>query len=138
MIKINKKIEYSLLVLDQLYREKDKKFSAKEISLKYNIAFDSVSRVMQKLAKQKFLISEQGSSGGYKLNKNLNNISLLNLITAVSGPLTIARCLKGDCLQAQFCNIKTPIEAFNEKLSNFYSGISIAELFLIEETNEEK
>ena len=129
MIKVNKKIEYSLLVLDILYRNPDKLFSAKEISLHYRIAFDSVSRVMQKLSKKGFLVSEQGPSGGYKLKDNLNNISILSLITVVSGPLTIARCLKGDCDQEFACNIKTPIEKLNEKLEIFYADISIAELF---------
>jgi len=130
MIKIDKKMEYSLLVLDCLYRDREKKYSAKEVSQKYNIAFDSVSRVMQKLAKHNFLISEQGPTGGYKLKDDLNNISILSLITAISGPLTIAKCLKGNsCIQASNCNIKTPIELLNDKLASFYSEISIAELF---------
>ncbi len=129
MIKFSKKIEYSLLILYFLHENATSLVSASQISRHYGIAFDSISKLMQKLAKHDFLLSEQGSLGGYSLKADLKDISMLNLIDVISGPLKLVRCLDGDCDKEILCNIKQPLELLNERLSSFYSKISIAELF---------
>lgn len=129
MVKFSKQIEYSLLILYFLYNNEKKLISAKEISNHYDIAFDSISKLMQKLSKARFLISEQGSQGGYSLQNKLKDLSMLDLINATSGQLKVVKCIDGNCEKEILCNIKKPVEILNEKLNLFYSKISIAELF---------
>jgi len=129
-MKVDKKLEYTLIVLNHiLSSNEDKLHTAKELSRTYSLAFDSVSRVMQRMASNGFLISEQGPSGGYKVIKDIEKRTLLELINAISKKtVEIAKCIGGDCDKKEVCNIITPIESLNNRLREFYQDISIGEL----------
>jgi len=133
MIRIDKKLEHALIVLNHLSKSsQDKLYTAKELALLYDIAFDSVSRVMQRMASKEFLVSIQGPSGGYKLSDELENRNLLELLNAISKkPIKIAKCIDGDCEKRDICNILDPVENLNSKLTELYNSISLGELLYL-------
>jgi Rrf2 family protein len=130
MVRIDKKLEHALIVLNHLGKLKENKlFTAKELSSIYNIAFDSASRVMQRMASEDFLISVQGPIGGYKLSENIYDKTLLDLLNALTKKnIEIARCISGNCEKKELCNIIDPVESLNEKLTVFYNSIKLSEL----------
>ena len=130
MIRIDKKLEHALIVLNHLSKfGENKLYTAKELSKIYNIAFDSVSRVMQRMAKKGFLISIQGSMGGYRLSDTIKDKTLLDLLAAITKkPVVIAKCLSGECDKKSICNIIDPVENLNKRLTEFYSSITLKEL----------
>ncbi|MGE3975037.1 MAG: Rrf2 family transcriptional regulator [Bdellovibrionales bacterium] len=133
MLKITRKIEYSLVALQHLAtRHQGELTTAKEISDLYGVPFDVVAKVMQTLAHSSVLKSEQGPSGGYLVQKDLTKISFLDLVEIVEGPMGLARCLHQDkatnCEIYNKCNIVSPISYLNEKLTDFYRQISVSEL----------
>ena len=133
MIRIDKKLEHALIVLSHLaISNQEKLYTAKELSGLYNIAFDSVSRVMQRMASKNFLISIQGPNGGYKLSKNIKSKTLLDLLNAITKkPIKIAKCINGDCDKRDICNILDPVENLNNKLTEFYNSIKLGELLYL-------
>ncbi len=133
MIRIDKKLEHALIVLSHLALSNQKKlYTAKELSAIYNIAFDSVSRVMQRMASKGFLVSIQGPSGGYKLSSDIGNKTLLELLNAITKKtINIAKCINGDCDKRDICNILDPVEYLNNKLTEFYNSIKLSELLYL-------
>ena len=135
MIKIDKKLEHALIVLSHMSEhDKNRLYTAKELSKIYDIAFDSVSRVMQRMAKADFLISIQGPSGGYRISDKLKEKTLLDLLNAITKEkVKIAKCIGGKCDKLPICNIIVPVEKLNLALKNFYKSIELEELLNLKE-----
>ncbi|MFN9066290.1 MAG: Rrf2 family transcriptional regulator, partial [Bdellovibrionales bacterium] len=71
MNKLNRRVEYALMALKYFHAHPAAKLSAKELAEKLNTSFDVIARVLQVLTQKNVLISEQGVSGGYRLNHDL-------------------------------------------------------------------
>ena len=70
MLKLTKKADYGLIALKHLAVNRLPSSSAKEIAETYGIPVPLLSKILQKLAKNGFLLSEQGTNGGYRLARD--------------------------------------------------------------------
>lgn len=130
MIKISKKIEYSLMVLKHMHRVNNAKTTtAREICDSYGAPFNTISKVMQTLSKNQILISHQGATGGYTLNKDLSELSYSKLLEIIEGRAQAKDCIELNCSLFSSCNVISPIRKLNQHLNSFISSISLAELF---------
>jgi Rrf2 family protein len=136
MNKINRKLEYALIGLKHMRAKAPGELtSVKELATAYGCPFDATSRVMQVLAQHGVLISEQGAHGGYMIGRDLARLSFAELSEILLGKVAIARCFAdssddGDhaCEMRASCNIVSPVQMLNRKLTEFYRGLSVAEL----------
>ena len=132
MHKINRKLEYALIALKHMQTKSPGELStAKEISGQFRIPFDATARVMQVLAQNKILKSEQGVNGGYQIIKDLNKISMAELIEFIVGPINLAKCFYQEepaCEVIERCSIMSPMSTLNRKLNEFYDAIKVGEL----------
>lgn len=51
-----------------------------------------VAKVMQRLVKTGYLLSQRGPSGGFVLRKDPENINFLEIYEAIEGPIEITEC----------------------------------------------
>lgn len=134
MLKINKKTEYALIALKHIKEKPAEELcSAKEICELYHTPFDATSRVLQILASKKWLQSEQGAHGGYRLTKSLEDLSMAELCEMIEGPQAIVKCLSEKtgtvkCDLYSSCNMVSPLKQLNIKLIEFLKGVSVNEL----------
>jgi len=134
MIKLNRKLEYALIALKHMSKKEATNAgtltSAKEITLHYMVPFDVVSRVLQILNQHGIVKSTQGVQGGYHLLKNLDDVSLNDLIEMIEGPLQLVKCMGDDheCEIKSSCNIISPVQVLNHKIGDFYKTIKISDL----------
>ena len=131
MNKMNRKLEYSLMALKHMSRKLPGELtSAKEVSESYQAPFDATARVMQLMAQNGILKSEQGASGGYQITKDLSKVSLQDLLEIIQGPTQIAKCLHKEepCELQTSCNIISPVQTLNQKLNEFYRNLTLKEL----------
>lgn len=143
MVKINKKVEYALMVLKHMCsKPADELTTAREICDQYQIPFDTTAKVMQQMNSYGFFNSHKGVKGGYSLKINLKNISYLELIELVEGKNTNIDCMTNKCSLSNSCNIVSPMKKLNEHLTYFFKGLSLDELLVqnikgpIEKINE--
>lgn len=104
--------------------------TAKEICEATGAPFDATSRVMQIMAQNGLLKSEQGAHGGYLLVQDLSKISFHDLAEMILGPMGIVKCInsEGECDFLSNCNVKSPLLLLNDKLTDFYKNLSLNEL----------
>ena len=69
---------------------------AKEISEQMTIPLRFALKIMGKLASAGLVKSFKGNRGGYELGRPAEELTLLDVISAVEGPCVISRCLCGD------------------------------------------
>jgi len=129
MIKINRKVEYALMVL-KLMQDKDTTdlTTAREVCDQYELPFDTTAKVMQQMNGAGFLHSHKGVKGGYTLARDLSSISYIELAELIEGKSFMMDCHEGPCDLFHSCNISQPIKRLNDYVLNIFSSLSLQEL----------
>ena len=87
-MKISRSTGYALVAVGyvaQYYREGA--VLASRVSKQYNIPLEYLLKILQQLVRANVLRSKRGPRGGFFLAKPAENISLLEIIEAVDGPI---------------------------------------------------
>jgi Rrf2 family protein len=134
MLKLTKKADYGLIALRHLAAGCGSRgsASAKDISDAYRIPLPLLSKVLQKLAKAGLLLSEQGTNGGYRLSRDPHEISALEVIRTLDGPIILTHCFTEhdgqECAQSELCPVREPLRKVHEGILRLLSGITISDL----------
>jgi len=130
MLKLTKKIEYALIALQHMQSKNNNEVtSVKEVTDKYDLPASLLAKVLQQLAKKNIIEPIQGPSGGYRLNKPLEEIKLNDFIEIIEGPVGLVDCLHDpDCGHIGTCNIRIPIERVNNTIKDLFSNMTLADL----------
>ncbi len=129
MIKINRRVEYALMVL-KLMKEKDAAdlTTAREVCDRFETPFDTTAKVMQLMNTSGILHSHKGVKGGYTLARDLSQISYMELVELIEGKSFMMDCHEGPCDLLHKCNISQPIKRLNDYLINIFNALSLNEL----------
>lgn len=141
MFKINRKLEYALMALKYMAAKMPGELtSAKEISESCGSPFDATARVMQQMAHNGILRSEQGAYGGYQLIKDVQKVSFYQLSEMILGPTRLAKCLHDDvkCDLLTTCNIIQPVHVLQKRLVDFLDETTLGDLLRLKEAGELK
>ncbi len=133
MLKLTKKADYGLISLRHLATGRHVSASAKDISEAYRIPLPLLSKVLQKLVKAGLLLSEQGTNGGYRLARDPHEISALEVIRTLDGPIILTHCFTEhaepvECVQSALCPVREPLRKVHEGILRLLSGISIFDM----------
>ena len=87
MLQLSKKVDYALIALMHLAQQGDRtSWSAREIAAGYGMPQDLLAKILQKLAREGIVASQQGTKGGYSLAHPATAIDVVRVIEAVDGP----------------------------------------------------
>lgn len=131
MLRVNKKLEYGIIALLYLASEKDRVASVREIAKTSRIPEALLSKVMQAMKNVGLVAASHGNHGGYRLNRSLADISLLELTQVLVGPLHVTECMEpgnDTCPVRLNCNIVTPMAVINEKIIRLFTDTSLESL----------
>lgn len=108
------------------------KRTARSIAENKCISVQFTLKTLNKLVKSKIARAFRGVNGGYVLNKPADEISLLEVLEAVDGPIAINKCLKdteycsiGD---VDACNVRFELERIQSSLRQELGNIMIGSL----------
>ncbi|HWP97000.1 MAG TPA: Rrf2 family transcriptional regulator [Syntrophomonadaceae bacterium] len=89
-------------------------------------------KIMPSLIKAGIVRSQRGIGGGYALARDPRDISLLDILEAIEGPIYLNRCLIDEDLCTKQgppdCKVHLALADIQERLNNDFSGYSIADL----------
>lgn len=130
MLKLTKKADYGLIALKHLAVHGPASSSAKEIAETYGIPSPLLSKILQKLAKHGFLRSEHGTNGGYKLARDAREITALEVIRLIDGPVFLTACFTehGYCCHTDKCIVRDPLQKVHEGILRLLANITIADM----------
>ena len=129
MFRLSKKADYGLIALKHLAMHSEESISAREIAAEYRIPAELLAKVLQKLARKGLLVSQQGMNGGYVLARDPARISIVDVVEALEGPISITPCERGDdCRQLQLCSVRDPLLKVKAKVVRVLGDMSIYEL----------
>jgi FeS assembly SUF system regulator len=132
MFKLSKKADYGLIAVKHLamHRSENHACSANEIAEEYGISTTLMAKVLQKLARRHLVAAKHGSTGGYQLAKNPEQISALDVITAIDGPVLITSCVTshGNCDASARCSVREPLRKVNESVMQVLNTVTISQM----------
>ena len=130
MLKLTRKLEYSLIALSYMQHKNEGELStSKEIARNFSIPQEILAKTLQQLAKLEIIHAVQGPHGGYKVKKSLDNFSFMEFIEVMEGPQGLVECtIDSDCSLMDVCNIRQPIKIINKNLKTMFSNISLSEI----------
>lgn len=129
MLKLTKKADYGLIALRHL-ASATRGSSAKDIADSYGIPLPLLAKILQKLAREGILVSEQGTRGGYRLARDPREITTLEVIRVIDGPIILTHCFTQHetCDQSPRCPVREPLRKVHEGILRLLSSITISDL----------
>lgn len=133
MLRLTKKADYSLIALKHFaFRQQrgSAAVSAKEVADECGIPLPLLSKLLQKLGKAGFLVSEYGTNGGYRLARDPQLISVLEVIRAIDGPIVLANCFTEHafCDHSGRCTVRRPLKRIHEGILRLLDSVSIHDM----------
>jgi Rrf2 family protein len=136
MLKLTKKADYGLIAMRHLAcqtKPGSSTASSKEIADRYRIPLPLLSKVLQTLVRNGLLVSEQGATGGYRLARDPHEITTLEVIRSIDGPIILTQCFTEhdeptECDQSEMCPVREPLRKVHEGILRLLSGITISDL----------
>jgi Rrf2 family protein len=130
MLKLTKKADYGLIAMRHLAEHADLgACSAKDLAEMYGIPQEALAKILQRLARSKLLTSQHGTNGGYVLARDPREISALEVIRAIEGPLFMTSCKTAKtCSTSLKCTVREPLQKVGRAIEEVLAGLSIWEL----------
>jgi len=137
MLALTKKTEYALIAMSHLAARLGRIVSAREIAQASGVPLPILTNILKTLTHAGIVRSTRGASGGYGLAKQVDTITLHELIETIEGPFQLVQCAlssngsnndKSPCELETSCPIRTPVYKIHDRLRDFLDGVTLADL----------
>lgn len=135
MFKVSTKGDYGLLLMTALgekYRAGNHEFiSLKTVAEEKNLSLSYISQLIIPLKNAGLLESREGLYGGYRLSKNPSQISLLEILETIEGPIAPVKCCDSKsekCQCESVCNVQSAWHEAIEVLAHYLRSRKLADL----------
>ena len=131
MLRLLKKADNALIPMEHLdLKHRATSTCAREIAEQYDIPIELMAKVLQRLVRNRLLVSTQGTRGGYTLGRAASSISVADVIAAIDGPFTITACTsdKHDCEQYSKCSVRDPLWQIRERIAATLGTVTLADM----------
>jgi Rrf2 family protein len=130
MLRFTKRADYGLMAIHYIAAHQELGMvSAKRIAEGFGIPPELLAKILQRLAKQGLIVSQNGPKGGYVLGRRPAEITVGQVLRALEGPIHIVGCFEDeDCPQIARCNLRRPVQKIQTAISQLLDTMSLAEL----------
>lgn len=132
MLRIGKITDYGIVVASRLAgATASASHSVRDIAIMTAVPQPTVSKVLKQLARAGIVTSARGAHGGYRLSRPAEQISVVQVIEALEGPIAVTECsgeTRGVCSHEARCGVRANWERINQAVYQALSGISLADM----------
>lgn len=129
-MKLSTRGRYGLRAVYYLAENQDKGYvSVSEISQKLNLPENYLEQLIRLLKKNNIVISARGAKGGYKLSRDLNEISVGEVLRVLEGEITSSECVQnGNCNEIEECEAYLVFAKIDNAINNAVDSITIRDM----------
>lgn len=105
-MQITRTTDYGIRVLTHLARlPPGTRLTAAELAGESHASVPFVAKILQRLVASRLVVSHRGFEGGFELGREPRAVSMLDIVTALEGPLCLNACLPGvpGCEDTAWC-----------------------------------
>ena len=130
MLRFTKRADYGLMAIHYIaVNDGLGAVSAKRVAEEFAIPPELLAKILQRLAKRRLIVSQNGPKGGYVLARRPDQISVGQVVRALEGPINIVSCIEhSGCPQEERCSLRRPVQKPQAAISQMLDTMSLAEL----------
>ncbi len=131
VLRISRKIDYGLRAMIYLAAiPEGSVVPFREIARQMDVPEDFLAKILKTLVDQGLVRSSRGPYGGYTLARSAAEISFLDVIEAVEGPVALNVCLDGDdaCGRAPTCTMVAVWREGQDRMLDVYRQAKLSTL----------
>ena len=131
MIRLNALTDYAVVILAQMTRDPAKLVTATQLAEETAVPAPTVSKVLKELAREGVLTSHRGVNGGYVLAGSPEDITVLQIVRALEGPVALTSCVDGsvnDCDVESLCPMRGNWEKVNMAVRSALGSVTLADM----------
>ena len=130
MLRVTKLTDYATVVLTVLATRQGQVLSAAELAERAGIELPTAAKGWKPLAQAGLVEGFRGANGGYKLARDAADISLVEIVEAMEGPLGMTECSvhAGQCGIEDSCGVRANWRRINDVVADALRGVSLAQM----------
>jgi FeS assembly SUF system regulator len=131
MLRLNRMTDYAILVLGALARRRGETLASGHLAQVTKLAQPTVAKVLKMLLAAELVETQRGVRGGYRLVKTLGQISLVDIVEAMEGPIAVTDCVEGarhSCPASKCCCMRNHWNHVNFAIRRALMDVTLADL----------
>lgn len=130
MLRVTKLTDYATVVLTVLAARPGDVLSAADLAETAGLETPTVSKLLKPLAQTGLVTSLRGARGGYRLSRDAAEITLIEIVEAMEGPLAMTECSQHDsqCGLADQCGVRANWRLINDVVGDALRGVTLAQM----------
>lgn len=123
--------DYAVVIMTAAARrEAGARLSASELAQDTGVPLPTTQKLMGRLAAEGLLTSVRGAAGGFALARPAGEITLVDIVEAVEGPIAMTVCSEGrtDCALDAHCMVKPHMSVVGNAIRGALGAVSLTEL----------
>ncbi len=127
---VTKETDYAVRCVVYLARERNLVASVTEIAQQMRIPRTFLAKITQRLMRENIVESVRGINGGFRLLKNPEQLSLLEVFTAIQGIAPVSQCAvdKRKCAMSSHCGVHPVWTKIRQEIEHRLAAHSISSL----------
>jgi Rrf2 family cysteine metabolism transcriptional repressor len=128
-MRLTARSEYGLLALiDLSCRFGDGPVSARGVAERQSIPLKFLEQLLSALRKAGIVCAVRGAHGGFALSRDPGEITVLDVVEALEGPLAPTSCDGADCCRSGACAAANVWTRATDALRGVFTGTTLADL----------
>ncbi|MHC9085054.1 SUF system Fe-S cluster assembly regulator [Luteimonas sp. RIT-PG2_3] len=130
MLRVTRLTDYATVVLTVMASHHDAVLSAAELAELAGLEAPTVSKLLKPLAQAELVEGFRGVRGGYRLARPASEISLIEIVEAMEGPLAMTECSldHSQCGISHQCGVRANWRRINDVVSDALRNVSLAQM----------
>lgn len=131
MIRLSKLADYGIVLLTYFVDDTDRRvLTARELAHESKLPLPTVSKILKALSRGGLLVSQRGIHGGYGLSRAPRDISVVDIISAIEGPIRLTECssLANQCEIEAACPMRSNWQRINLVVVHALQGLTLLDM----------
>jgi len=130
MLRVTKLTDYATVVLTVLAARPETVLSAPDLAELAGLEVPTVAKVLKPLAQAGLVEGFRGANGGYRLMRDAADISLVEIVEAMEGPLGMTECSvhAGHCGIEHSCGVRANWRRINDVVAEALREVTLAQM----------
>lgn len=131
MIRLSRLSDYAIVLMCEMAVSRGETFSARQLHEATHISQSAIMKILKLLASEGIVTSARGARGGYSIASEPGEISILDIVKAIDGPVAVTLCSDNTtdepCAFEAQCTAKSGWGMVNMALQDTLSHFSVAD-----------
>ena len=125
----NRETDYSIRIIYCLAKS-NRRIGAAEIAAQTDVSQRFSLKILLKLVNEGFVKSFKGVGGGYELTRPASEITMLDVVEAIDGPVGISQCLHNDskCERSECCYFHRIFDGISKEITEKLKSVTFQDV----------